>query len=72
MWPHLMAIFFITFSRGLGEAKTLAVMTGAHPPPPARESILLFWTFNRFLPYYGFNRAIHVIQLSGTALLWIR
>ena len=42
MWPHLMAIFFITFFRGLGEAKTLAVMTGVHPAPPARESVCFF------------------------------
>ena len=61
MWPHLVAIFFMTFSRGLAEAKTLAVMTGAHPTPPARESILLFWTFNGFQLFYGFDRAVHVI-----------
>ena len=58
--------------RGLGEAKTLAVMTGAHPTLPARESVLLFWTFKRFQLFYGFDRAVHIIQLSGTALLWIR
>ena len=56
----------------MGEAKTLAVMTGAHPAPPARESVLLFWTFNRFQPFYGFDRAVHVIQSNGTALLWMR
>ena len=39
--------------RGLGEAKTLAVMTGAHSAPPISESVLLFWSFNRFPPFYG-------------------
>ena len=61
----------MTFSRGLREAETLAVMIGAHPTPLARESVLLFWTFNRFQPFYGFDRAADVIQLSGTTLLQI-
>ena len=57
-----------------GAAKTLAVMMGSHPVPSVTESISLFWTFNRyccFKPFYCFDRAVHVIQLSGTALLWI-
>ena len=31
-----------------GTAKTLSMMMGAHPPPPARASISLFWTFNGY------------------------
>ena len=61
--------------RGGGEGtKTLAMMMGAHPVLSARESISLFWTFNRccrFKPFSGFDRAVHVIQSNRPALLWI-
>ena len=52
--------------KGVGATKTLAMMMGAHPAPSARESISPFWTFNRchrFKPFYGFDRAVHVVQL---------
>ena len=39
--------------------KTLVAMMGAHPTPLARESISLFWTFNRVGQlHYGFDQPV--------------
>ena len=58
MWPPLAAIF-MTFSRGLGEVKTLATMMAAHPRPSARESISSFLDFQQVWQlFYGFDRAL--------------
>ena len=61
-WPQMQSSRSRTRVKGRA-TKTLAAMMVAHPMPSARESISLFWTFNRchwFKPFYGFDRAVHV------------
>ena len=73
MWLQMQSIISRTRVKR-GATKTVATMMGAHPMPSGRESISLFWTFNRccwFKPFYGFDRDVHIIKLGGTALLWI-
>ena len=51
------------------EAKSQDVMTGAHPTPSARESILLFWVFNSVGQlYYGLDT--HVEHMCHSCCVW--
>ena len=62
MWLQMQSSRSRTQVKGRA-TKTLAVMMETHPTASVRESILLFWTFNRccwFKPFYGFDRAVHV------------
>ena len=47
MWLQTQKYHIQNLGKKRGATKTLPTMMGAHPTPSGRESISLFWTFNR-------------------------